>query len=155
MNAVTYICWDQSELMLVNNIRLISRARKQISFHHLKLEVFPCMNNPVKYLHPAVFRGLLILVRLILKHTQLHKLPSFQHIGYSLTSLHVSLSVPLTRHDAQNFAYLWKIKYIDMNRIGLKSTHLGLNLIANTIIKLDFHHYAINPLMSMEDVKFI
>ena len=126
-----------------------------IMFHHLTLQVFSCMNNPVKYLHPAAFRGLLTLRHLKLKHTQLHKLPSFQHIGHSLTTLGISLSAPLTRHDAQDFTYLGKIKYIRMNRIGLRSTPLGLNLIANTIMTLDFHYDAINSLMSMEGVTFV
>ena len=132
----------------------LSQTRKKITFHHLILQVFSSSVNPVKYIHPAAFRGLLVLEYLILKNTLLLQLPSLQHIGHSLTTLEVRSSMHFNVNDAQEFTYLMKIKHIFMNDNGLRSAPWGLNLIANTIKKLDFASNAISSLASMEGVKF-
>ena len=74
------------------------------------LQVFSSLVNPVEYIHPYAFRGLLALERLKLKNTQLLHLPSLQHIGHSLTTLEVISSVHFNGNDAQGFTYLRKIK---------------------------------------------
>ena len=111
--------------------------------------------NPVGNVHPAAFIGLLVLQHLTLYHTQLHQLPSFQHIGHSLISVGVSKSVNYKGNNAQEFTYLRKMKYLGMNYNGLTCTLLGLNLIANTLLTLDLDSNAIQSLTSMEGVKFI
>ena len=125
------------------------------TFYQLMFQVFSCVNNPVKYVHPAAFRGLLVLKRLKLGHTQLHQLPSLQHIGHSLEYLDISLSRHFTGNDAQNFAYLRKIKTLNMYHNRLSRTPLGLNLIANTITALRFAYNTIISLTSIEGVEFI
>ena len=127
----------------------------KVSFHPLMLQVFSCVMNPVKYIHSAAFRGLVVLEHLKLQDTQLHQLPSFQHIGHSLTKLDIIVSAHYTGNYAQDFTNLRNIKYIDMIRNGLRNTPLGLNLIANTIMALDLQLNAINSLTSMEGVKFM
>ena len=123
-------------------------------FHYLTLQVIWCLMNPVKYVHPAAFRGLLVLERVRLRHTQLHQLPSLQHIGHSLTTLELGSSTHFKGNDAQDFTHLMKIRYILMDCNRLRSTPLGLALIANTIKRLNFASNAINSLTSMEGVKF-
>ena len=125
------------------------------NLHKLTLQAFSCMMNPVKYVHPAAFRGLLVLERVKLRHTQLHQLPPGQHIGHSLTSLEISFSVHFTGNDAHNFTYLRKIKYFEMHHNGLIRTPLGLDVIAGTIIVLNFAYNTIISLTSMESVEFI
>ena len=125
------------------------------TFYQLIFQVFSCVNNPVKYVHQAAFRGLLVLKRLKLGHTQLHQLPSLQHIGHSLEYLDISLSRHFTGNDAQNFAYLRKIKTLNMYHNRLSRTPLGLNLIANTITALRFAYNTIISLTSIEGVEFI
>ena len=119
----------------------------------LTLQVFSCVENPVKYVHPAAFRGLLMLKSLKLRHTQLHQLPSLQDIRHSLTYLEVSNSNVKETY-AQTFTYL-KIKHLQMRYNVLSITPLGLYLIASTIITLDFEFNSISALTSMEGVEFI
>ena len=125
------------------------------NLHQLIFQVFSCVNNPVKYVHPAAFRGLLVLKHLKLRHTQLHQLPSLQHIGHSLENLDISLSRHFTRNDAQNFTYLRKIKYFEMHHNGLIRTPMGLYVIASTITVLDFAFNTIISWTSVEGVEFI
>ena len=127
---------------------------QRLFFYYLTLQVFSCVMNPVKYIHPAAFRGLMVLEHLRLKHTQLHQLPSLQHIGHSLTTLEVSFSTHFKGNDAHDFIHLMKIKHILVGFNELRSTLLGLDLIANTIERLEFASNAINSLTSMEGIKF-
>ena len=125
------------------------------TFYQLIFQVFSCMNNPVKYVYPAAFRGLLVLKHLELRHTQLHQLPSLQHIGHSLENLDICLSGHFTGNDAQNFTYLRKIQYLNMYHNRLSRTPLGLNLIANTLMALHLAYSTIISLTSIEGVEFI
>ena len=109
----------------------------------------------IKHIHPAAFRGLLILEHLKLIHTQLHELPSLQHIGQSLTRLVVSRSAHFKGTYEGSLCDLRKIRYINMNHNGLRSTPLRLNLIANTIMTLEFSCNAINSMTSMDGLQFI
>ena len=124
-------------------------------FYYLILQVFSCLGNPVKYVHPAAFRGLSVLQHLNLVHTQLHQLPSLQHVGHSLINLAVRGSVHFKGNAAQNFINLRKIEYLYMDRNELRKTPLGLNLIARTIMILQFNSNSINSLTSLEGVEFI
>ena len=110
--------------------------------------------NPVKYVHPAAFRGLLVLERVRLRHTQLHQLPSLQHIGHSLITLELGSSIHFKRNDAQDFTHRMNLRYILMDCSRLRSTPLGLALTANTIKRLNFAYNATHSLTSMEGVKF-
>ena len=105
------------------------------------------------YVHPAVFIGLLVLKCLELRHTQLHQLPSLQEIRHSLTYVEVSYS-NVEENCARTFTYL-KIKHLVIHHNVLSITPLGLNVIASTIITLEFEFHSINALTSMEGVEFI
>ena len=124
-------------------------------FDNWSFQVFSCVNNPVKYIHPDSYRGLSALQRLKLRSAHLHQLPSFQHIGHSLTDFELSFSVQFIGNNAHDFSYLWKIKDLNMVHNGLKSTPLGLNHVANTVKILDFSSNAIHSIASMEGIKFV
>ena len=124
------------------------------SDYYLTLQVFSCLMNPVEYVHPAAFKGLLVLERLRPEHTKLRQLPSLQHIGHSLTTLKVSSSTYFIGNDAQDFIHLMNIKHILLDQNGFRTTPFGLDLIANTIQRLEFASNAINSLTSMGGVKF-
>ena len=126
----------------------------RITFLNLILQIFSCLGNPVKSVHPAAFRGLLVLAKLRLAHTKLHQLPSLQHIGHSLTSLMIEFSAQLKTIDAGNFNHFRQIKHLRLGCNGLISTPSRLNFIAKTIITLNFERNAINSLTSIEGVKF-
>ena len=120
----------------------------------LQLQVFSCVLNPVKYVHPNAFRGLLVLDRLRLRHTQLHQLQSLEHIGHSLKHLEVSFSANIQGNDAHNFNHLRNIRYLYMFHNGIIRTPFGLNLIANTLMMLSLGFNSITSLTSMEGVEF-
>ena len=84
-----------------------------------------------------------------LRSTQLHQLPPLQHIGHSLIYLELSRS----KLSVQDFSYLPKIEDIILRNNGLQSTSLGLNHIANTVLKIDFMLNSIQAIMSMEGIK--
>ena len=136
-------------------MRAICVNKSKIDFQNLTLQIFSCLMNPVKYVHPAAFRGLLVLGHLKLKLNQIHQLPSLQHIGHSLTSLEISFSRHFKGDGAYSFTYLWKVKNHDMYGNGLIRTPLGLKCIASTVITLDFGYNSIISLTSMEGVEFI
>ena len=125
------------------------------NLHQLTLQVLSCQMNPVKYVHPGAFTGLLVLEHLRLRHTQLYQLPSLQHIGHSLTYLEIGFSTHFNGNCAKKFTYLRKIKSIEMYRNGLIRTPLGLSLIASTITVLNFVCNTIISLTSLEGVEFI
>ena len=52
------------------------------------------------------------------------------------------------------FTDLRKIKLLEMHHNGLRATPLGLNLIASTVMTLNFAYNSINSLTSMEGVEF-
>ena len=124
-------------------------------YYHLPFQVFSFQFNPVRNIHPDAFRGLLVLKRLILRPTQLLKLPSMQHIGHSLTGLDISRSRKFKRNHTRHFYYLRKIEYITMAHNKFKGLPLGLNHIANTVKTLDFSSNAIKSIASMEGVSFV
>ena len=110
--------------------------------------------NPVRYIHPDAFKGLLGLQRLKLHGTQLHQLPSLQYIGHSLTHLELTHSIQFEGNHAHDFSYLLKTEQLILTYSGLKSTPLGLNYIANTVLILDFTSNSIQSIASMEYIKF-
>ena len=101
--------------------------------YQLSFQVFSFEFNPVRNIHPDAFRGLLVLKRLILRSTQLLKLPSMQHIGHSLINLEISRSRKFKGNHTRDFYYLQKIEYITMAHNRFKGLPLGLNHIANTV----------------------
>ena len=124
-------------------------------YYHLSFQVFSFEFDPVRNIHPDAFRGLLVLKRLILRSTQLLKLPSMQHIGHSLTNLDISRSRKFKGNHTRDFNYLRKIKYITMAHNRLKGLPLGLNHLANTVKALDFSSNAIKSIASLEGVNFV
>ena len=136
-------------------VRAICGNKSKIDFQKLTLQIFSCLMNPVKYVHPAAFRRLLVLGHLTMKHTQLHQLPSLQHIGHSLTYLTISFSRHFKGDGAYSFTYLRKVKYLNMYGNGLIRTPLGLKFIARTVMTLDFEYNSIISLSSMEGIEFI
>ena len=111
--------------------------------------------NPVRYIHPDAFRGLLVLEYLRLRSTQLHQLPPLQHIGHSLTYLGLTHSMKFAENHAQDISFLRKIKELDLVFNGLKSTPLGLTHIANSVRILVFRSNAIKSIASLEHIKFV
>ena len=164
---VFYPCWDViiypwwTLSCLIRAIYLFLYLKCQngsnviLILHRLTLQRFSCLMNPIKYVHPAAFRGLLVLEHLKLLHTQLHQLPSLQHIGQSLTRLVVSRSAYFKGTYEGSLSDLRKIKYVSMNHNGLRSTPLRLNLIAKTIMTLELSCNAINSVTSLASVEFI
>ena len=113
------------------------------------------MKNPIKYIHPAAFRGLLVLEHLKLRHTHLQSLSlPLQDVGHSLTELDVSLSTHVKGNEVQTFTDLRKIKLLEMHHNGLRAIPLGLNLIASTVMTINFAHNSISSLTSMEGIEF-
>ena len=113
------------------------------------------MGNPIRYIHPAAFIGLLVLDILSLESTQLYQLPPSQDIGNSLTTLIFSSAIYFeSLLNAHTFAHLRKIRNLYFWQNGLKSTPLGMHLIANTVVVVNLRFNAIKSLTSMESVKF-
>ena len=104
--------------------------------------------NPVRYIHPDAFKGLLVLEYLRLRSTQLHQLPPLQHIGHSLTYLGLTHSMKFAGNHAQDIV-------LDLVFNGLKSLPLGLTRIANSVRILVFRSNAIKSIASMEDIQFV
>ena len=123
--------------------------------YYLSLQVFLCAGNPVRYIHPDAFKGLLVLQHLRLRSSQLQQLPSLLHIGHSLLYFELIRSMQVKENQARDCSYLRKIERIAMVHGVLKWTPLGLNHIANTVKDLELCSNGIRSIASMEGVKFI
>ena len=124
-------------------------------FYYLSLQVFLCAGNPVRYIHPDAFKGLLVLQHLRLRSSQLQQLPSLLHIGHSLLYFELIHSMQVKENQARDFSYLRKIERIAMIYGVLKCTPLGLNHIANIVKDFELCSNGIRSIASMEGVKFI
>ena len=115
---------------------------------------FQCYANPLRFIHPAAFKGVLALRFIFIDSRQLQQLPPLQDITHSLICLYlVSMGMGQTKNE-HYFRGCRTLEQFGMTFSVLQSISLGLCHIGQTFKYLKFDHNGIRSVASMKDIAF-